>query len=146
MFPFASFYAFSGFGTKIYEKAHHGLSLSSFTSFSSRQERRANLVSFMLVKYLNDRPVSIGLTFSNLMGLPTVKKSLIPYRMGELSYVYFYPFLGIGYYQWKRSPTRVFFVLLDSLKLKAPLSIYFLGLAKNPWDCTITVSLDTTPQ
>ena len=37
-----------------------------------------------------------SLTFSDLIGLPTVKKSLIPYRMGELSYVYFYPFSGTG--------------------------------------------------
>ena len=37
-------------------------------------------------------------------------------------------------------------MLSESLKLKAPLRIYFLGLAKNPWDHTITVSLDMTPQ
>ena len=37
-------------------------------------------------------------------------------------------------------------MLLDSLKLKAPSSIYFLGLAKNPQDRTTMVSLDTTPQ
>jgi len=61
-----------------------------------------------------------------------VKKSLIPSRMGELSYVYFYPFLGIGDYQQKRAPTGVFFMLSDSLKLKAPSSIYLLGLTKNP--------------
>ena len=36
-------------------------------------------------------------------------------------------------------------MLLDSLKLKAPSSIYFLGLAKNPRDHTTTVSLETTP-
>ena len=36
-----------------------------------------------------------------------IKKSLIPYRMGELSYVYFYPFSGTGYYQQKRAPTGV---------------------------------------
>ena len=48
-----------------------------------------------------------------------VKKSLIPSRMGELSYVHFYPFSSIGDYQRKRSPTGVFFVLSDSLKLKA---------------------------
>ena len=75
-----------------------------------------------------------------------VKKSLISYRMGELSYVYFYPFSGTGDYQRKRSPTGVLFVLSDSLKLKAPSSIYLLGLTKNPRDRTITVSLDTTPQ
>ena len=75
-----------------------------------------------------------------------VKKSLIPYKMGKLSYVYFYPFLGTGDYQQKRAPTRVFFVLSDSLKLKAPSSIYLLGLAKNPWGRTIRVSLNTTPQ
>ena len=91
----------------------------------------------------NDHPVSISLTFSGLIGLPTVKKSLIPYRMGELSYVYFYPFLGIGDYQQKTPPTGIFFVLSYSLKLKAPSSIYLLGLAKNPRDCTTTVSLDT---
>ena len=94
-------------------------------------------------KYLNDHPVSIGLTFSGLIGLPTVNKYLIPYRMGELSYVYFYPFSGTGDYQRKRAPTGVFFVLLDSLKLKSPSSIYFLELAKNPQDTTTTVSLDT---
>ena len=66
--------------------------------------------------------------------------------MGDLSYAYFYPFSDIGDYQQKRSPTGVFFVLSDSLKLKAPSSIYFLGLAKNPRYCTITVSLYTTPQ
>ena len=32
----------------------------------------------------------------------------------------------------------------DSLKLKAPSSIYFLGLAKNPRDRVLTVSLDAT--
>ena len=37
-------------------------------------------------------------------------------------------------------------MLSDSLKLKAPSSIYFLGLAKNPQDFTIAVSLDTNPQ
>ena len=79
---------------------------------------------------MNDRLVSIGLTFFDLIGLPRVKKSLIPYSMGELSYVYFYPFLDIGDYQRKRAPTRVFFVLSDSLKLKAPSIIYFLRLAK----------------
>ena len=42
---------------------------------------------------------SVGLTFSGLIGLPTAKKSLIPSKMGELSYAYFYPFLGIGDYQ-----------------------------------------------
>ena len=36
MFPFASFYAISKIGTKVYEKYHHGLSLSSFTSFCRR--------------------------------------------------------------------------------------------------------------
>ena len=66
--------------------------------------------------------------------------------MGELSYVYFYPFSSTGDYQWKRSPTRVFFMLSDSLKLKAPSSIYFLELTKNPWDRTIMVSLDIPPQ
>ena len=75
-----------------------------------------------------------------------VKKSLIPYRMGKLSYVYFYPFSGTGDYQRKRAPAGVFFMLSDSLTLKAPLSIHLLGLAKNPRDRTITVSLDTTPQ
>ena len=75
-----------------------------------------------------------------------VKKSLIPQRMGEISYVYFYPFSSTGYYQRKRSPIGVFFMLSDSLKLKAPSSIYFLGLTKNPPDHTTTVSLDTTPQ
>ena len=94
---------------------------------------------------MNDHPVNIGLTFSSLIGLPTVKKSLIPSRMGELSYVYFYPFSGTGDYQRKRAPTRVFFMLSDSLKLKAPSSIYFLRFAKNPRDLTIMVSLDTTP-
>ena len=79
---------------------------------------------------MNDHPVSIGLTFSSLIGLPMVKKSLIPSRMGELSYLYFYPFSGTGDYQWKRAPTGVFFVLSDSLKLKAPSSTYLLGLAK----------------
>ena len=94
---------------------------------------------------MNDHPVSIGLTFSDLIGLPMVKMSLIPSRMGELSYVYFYPFSGTGDYQLKRAPTGVFFMLSNSLKLKAPLSIYFLGLTKNIQDRTITVSLDTTP-
>ena len=75
-----------------------------------------------------------------------VKKSLIPYRMGELSYVYFYPFLGTGDYQRKIAPTGVFFVLSESLKSKAPLSVYLLGLSKNPRDRTTMVSLDTTPQ
>ena len=65
--------------------------------------------------------------------------------MDNLSCVYFYPFLGTGDYQRKRSPTRIFFMLSDSLKLKAPLSIYFLELTKNPWDHTKMVSLDTTP-
>ena len=37
-------------------------------------------------------------------------------------------------------------MLSDSLKMKAPLSIYLLGLAKNPQYRTTTVSLDTTPQ
>ena len=45
----------------------------------------------------------------------------------------------------KISPTGVFFMLSDSLKLKAPSNIYFLGIAKNPWDHTKTVSFDTTP-
>ena len=45
---------------------------------------------------------SVCLTFSGLIGLPTVKKSLIPYKIGELSYVYFYSFSGIGKYQRKR--------------------------------------------
>ena len=66
--------------------------------------------------------------------------------MGELFYVYFYPFLGTWYYQQKISPTRVFFMLSDSLKLKAPSSIYLLGLTKNPRDRTTTMSLETTPQ
>ena len=72
------------------------------------------------------------MTFSGLIGLPMVKKSLIPSRMGELSYVYFNPFSGIGDYQQKRAPTGVFFVLSNSLKLKAPSSIYLLRHAKNP--------------
>ena len=50
MYPFASFYAFSDKGDELYEKAHHGLSLSSFLAFSWRKYYRANLVSFMLVK------------------------------------------------------------------------------------------------
>ena len=75
-----------------------------------------------------------------------VKKSPITQRMGELSYVNFNPFSGIGEYQWKRAPTRVFLMLLDSLKLKEPSSIYFLVLTKNPRDHTTMVSLDTTPQ
>ena len=33
-----------------------------------------------------------------------VKKSLIPYRMGELSYVYFYPFFGHKRLPMKKSP------------------------------------------
>ena len=37
-------------------------------------------------------------------------------------------------------------MLSDSLKLKASLRIYFLGVTKNPRDRTTTVSLDTTPQ
>ena len=89
---------------------------------------------------------SVYLTFSGLIGLPTVNNSLISSMMGELSYVYFYPFLGTRDYQQKRAPSGVFFVLLDSLKVKAPLSIYLLRLAKNPQDRTTTVSLDTTPQ
>ena len=36
-------------------------------------------------------------------------------------------------------------MLSDSLKLKAPSRIYILGLAKNPWYRTKTVSLDTSP-
>ena len=36
-------------------------------------------------------------------------------------------------------------MLSYSLKMKAPSSIYFLGLAKNPRDRTTMVSLDTTP-
>ena len=75
---------------------------------------------------------SIGLTFSGMIGLTTVKKSLIPYRMGELSYIYFYPFLGTRDYQQKRAPTGVFFVLLESLNLKAPSIIYLLGITINP--------------
>ena len=35
-------------------------------------------------------------------------------------------------------------MFLDSLKLKDPLRIYFLGLAKNSQDHVITVSLGTT--
>ena len=66
--------------------------------------------------------------------------------MGELSCVYFYPFLGTWDYQWKRAPIGVFFMISDSLKLKAPLSIYLLGMSRNPRDHTIMVSLDTTPQ
>ena len=65
--------------------------------------------------------------------------------MGELSYVYFYPFSGTRDYQWKRAPTGVFSMLSDSLRMKAPSSIYFLRLAKNPRDHTTTISLDTTP-
>ena len=95
---------------------------------------------------MNDCPISIGLTFFILIGLPMVKKYLIPSKMGKLSYVYFYPFSGTGYYQQKRSPIGVFFMLPDSLKLKAPLRIYLLGLAKNPQDRTTAVSLDTTPK
>ena len=36
-------------------------------------------------------------------------------------------------------------MLSDSVKLKAPSSIHFLGLTKNPRDRAIMVSLDTTP-
>ena len=98
-FPSTYFYAFLGRGAALYEKAHHRLSLSSFPAVSSRKDRQANLVSFMLVKVLNDHPINIGLTFSGLIGLPIIKKSLIPSRMGELSYVYLYPFSSIGDYQ-----------------------------------------------
>ena len=72
-------------------------------------------------------------------------KSLYPFRLGEFSFVHFYLFSGTWYYQRKRAPNGVFFMLLESIKLKSPSSIYFLRLTKNPQDCTTTVSLDTTP-
>ena len=136
----------SGIGTVHYEKAHYGLSLSSFPTFSSRKYHQAILVSFMLVKVSEwmSSQYRFNLFWPNWT--TNGKEVSHPLQDGELSYVYFYPFSGIGDYQWKRAPTRVFFMLSDSLKLKAPLSIYFLRLAKNPWDCTTTVSLDTTPQ
>ena len=68
-----------------------------------------------------------------------------PKRVGELSYVHFYTFLGTGDYQQKRDPTGVFFMFLDSLKLRELLSIYFLGLVKNSQDRAIMVSLGAIP-
>ena len=44
-----------------------------------------------------------------------------------------------------QDPIGVFFMLLDSLKLKSPSSIYFLGLTQNPQDCNTTVSFGATP-
>ena len=45
---------------------------------------------------MNDHLVSIGLTFSGLVRIPMVKKSLFFQRLGELSFVYFYAFSDIG--------------------------------------------------
>ena len=55
--PLHPFYALSSRGAELDEKAHNGLSLSSFPAFSSRKDFRANLVSFMLVK-LSEQPSS----------------------------------------------------------------------------------------
>ena len=49
-FPSTYFYDFSGRGVELYEKVHHGLSLNSFSAFSSRKYFQVNLVSFMLIK------------------------------------------------------------------------------------------------
>ena len=46
----------------------------------------------------------------------------------------------------KDPPLESYSCFSNSLKLKAPSSIYLLGLAKNPWDRITMVSLDTTPQ
>ena len=144
-FPFVSFYDFSKIGTILYEKVHYGLSLRSFRAFSSRKDYRANLVSFMLVKVFEWPSSQYRFNLFQHDWTTNGKEVSHPLWMSELSYVYFYPFSGIGDYQWKRAPTGVFFVLSDFLKLKAPLSIYFHRLAKNTWDRTTIVSLDTTP-
>ena len=65
--------------------------------------------------------------------------------MGELYYVYFYLFSGTGDYQRKRAHTGVFFLFLDSQKMKTPMSTYLLRLAKNPRDHVITVYFGATP-
>ena len=44
----------------------------------------------------------------------------------------------------KRDHIGVFFLFLDSLKMKTPSSIYFLGLTKNPRDHVITMPFGTT--
>ena len=144
MFPFASFYAFSGTGSELYEKDHHGLSLSSFPAFSSRKYYQENLVSFMLIK-LFEWPSS-QCKFNLFRPAWTTNGKEVSYplkRVGELFDVHFYPFSDTGDYQQKIDPTGVFFMFSDSQKMK-PSSFYSLGLTKNPWDCVITVSLGAT--
>ena len=71
------------------------------------------------------------------------KEVFLPQRLGDISFVHFYPYSCLGDYIQKRDHTGVLF--LDSLKMRTPSSIYFLELAKNPQDCVITVSLGATP-
>ena len=50
-----------------------------------------------------------------------------------------------GDYKQKIPPIGFFFMLSDSLKLKATSSIHFLGLSENLRDRTTIMYLDTTP-
>ena len=136
-FPFISFYAFSDIGTVIYEKYHYGLSLSSFPSLSSRKDFRKNLVSFMLVKVFEQSSSHYRFNLFHPGWTTYDKEVYLPQRLEELSIVYFYRFLGFGDYLWKRDHIGVFFLFLDSLKMKTPSIIYCIGIDKNPWDSVI---------
>ena len=144
-FPSAYFYAFLGRGAVLCEKYHHGLSLSSFPSFSSIKYFQENLVSFMLIK-VSEWPSS-QYRFNLFWPNWTTNDKEVSHPLQDAWALVCIPLFFFGYRRLptKGAPTGVFFVLSYSLKLKAPLSIYFLELAKNPWDCTTTVSLDTTP-
>ena len=58
------------------------------------------------------------------------KEVFLPQRLGELSYAHFYPFSESGEYIQKGDHTGVFFLFLESLNIKTPSSIYFIGIAK----------------
>ena len=132
MFPFVLFYAFLDIGTVLYKKYHYRLSLSSFPTFSPRKDYQANLVLFMFIK-LFER-LSSQYRFNLFWPDSTIndKEVFLPKRLGDFSCTKFYPFSDSGDYIQKTDHAGVFFLFSDSLKMKTPSSIYFLGLSKNP--------------
>ena len=144
MFPFVSFYAFSDIGTILYEKSHYRLSLSSFPTFSPRKDCRANLVSFMLVKVFEQSSSQYRFNLFRSSWNTNGKEVFLPQRFWGFSCAHFYPFSDSGDYIWKRDHNGVFFLSSDSVKMKTPSSVFFVGLAKNPRDRVIMVSFGAT--
>ena len=145
LFPFVPFYAFLGIGTELYKNAHHGLSLSSFLAFSSRKYHRENLVSFMLVKVSEWLFGQYRFNLFRPDWTTNGKEVSHPLQDGWSLLCILLSFFGHRRLPTKKCPHWSLLCAFKLSKIESTLSIYFLGLAKNPRDRTTTVYLDTTP-